>query len=53
MTSLSDFDLDLIQAISAYILKDKYNFIFPLNLYNDQKQIRITTYFLLKVVICL
>jgi len=45
----SDFDLDLIQAISAYILKDKYNFIYPINLYNKDKKIFMTTYFLVKI----
>ena len=45
----SDFDLDLIQAISAYILKAKYNFIYPINLYNKDKKIFITTYFLVKI----
>jgi hypothetical protein len=45
----SDFDLDLIQAISAYILKNKYSFIYPTNLYNKDKKIFMTTYFLVKI----
>lgn len=45
----SDFDLELIQAISSYILKDKYDFIYPTNTYNNEKKIIITTYFLVKI----
>jgi len=45
----SDFDLDLIQAMSSYILKDKYSFIYPTNTYNNEKKLIITTYFLVKI----
>lgn len=45
----NDFDLELILAISSYILKDKYNFIYPVNTYNKDKKIIITTYFLVKI----
>lgn len=45
----SDFDLELIQAIAAYILKDKYTFIYPTNTYNKEKKLLITTYFLVKI----
>lgn len=45
----NDYDLDLIQAIASYILKDKYNFIFPVNLYNSDKKTIITSYFLVKI----
>jgi len=44
----TDFDLDLIQAISSYILKDKCDFIYPLNLYNNKKII-MTSYLLVKI----
>jgi len=44
----SDFDLELIQSIASYILKDKCDFIYPLNSYTDKKKI-ITTYFLVKI----
>jgi hypothetical protein len=46
----SDFDLELIQAISSYILKDKFSFIYPTNTLNKEKRnIIITTYFLVKI----
>lgn len=45
----NDYDLDLIQAIASYILKDKYNFIYPVNLYNSDKKTIITSYFLVKI----
>ena len=45
----SDFDLDLILALSSYILKEKYSFIYPTNTYNKEKKIIITTYFLVKI----
>ena len=44
----SDFDLELIQAISSYILKDKYSFIYPFNTYNGEK-LFLTRYFLVKI----
>jgi hypothetical protein len=44
----SDFDLELIQSIASYILKDKYDFIYPTNTYNNKNKI-ITTYFLVKI----
>ena len=43
------FDLDLIQAISAYILKDKYTFIYPYSLKDNNNNIIITTFFLIKI----
>lgn len=45
----SDFDLELIQALSSYILKDKCNFIYPINLYNNENKLIITTYFIIKI----
>jgi hypothetical protein len=45
----SDFDLELIQAISSYILKDKYNFIYPSNTYNSENKLLFTSYFLVKI----
>ena len=44
----TDFDLELIQAISSYILKDKYNFIYPFNTYNGEK-LFLTIYYLVKI----
>ena len=44
----SDFDLELIQAISSYILKDKFNFIYPL-VYADCDNNIITRYVLVKI----
>ena len=43
------FDLDLIQAISAYILKDKYTFIYPYSLKDINNNNIITTFFLIKI----
>ena len=45
----SDFDLDLILAISSYILKDKYSFIFPIKIYNNQKELIMTSFSLIKI----
>lgn len=45
----SGFDLDLIQALASYILKDKYNFIYPSNTVNRENELIITTYFLVKI----
>lgn len=45
----TNFDLDLIQALSSYILKDKFHFIYPVSIKNKDKQIIITTYFLVKI----
>lgn len=44
----NDFDLDLIQAISAYLLKNKYTFIYPLNIYNNDKLL-LTSFILIKI----
>jgi hypothetical protein len=45
----TDFDLELIQSISSYILKDKFNFIYPRNSYQKNGDIFMTTYFLVKI----
>ena len=45
----SDFDLDLILAISSYILKDNYSFIYPKKIYNTQKEIIMTSFTLIKI----
>ncbi len=44
----TDFDLDLIQAISSYLLKDKCDFIYPSYVYNNNKVI-LTSYFIVKI----
>ncbi len=45
----SDFDLDLILAIASYILKNKYNFIYPTKIYNNQQQLIMTSFSLIKI----
>ena len=46
----TDFDLDLIQAICSYILKDKCDFIYPLDLNDNNNNKIMTSYILIKIV---
>jgi hypothetical protein len=46
----NDFNLDLIQSISSYLLKDKYNFIYPNTIYSkSENHFFITKYYLIKI----
>ena len=45
----TDFDLDLIQSISSYLLKDKFNFIYQ-GFLTSKGDFLITTYYLIKIL---
>lgn len=44
----NDFDLDLIQSISSYLLKDKFNFIYS-GVIKSKGDTLITTFYLVKI----
>jgi hypothetical protein len=45
----TDFELELIQAITGYLSKDKYKFILPIKFYNKNKQLLLITYLIIKI----
>jgi len=45
----NDFDLDLIQSISTYLLKNKLSFIFK-GILNTNDSFLITTFYLIKII---
>jgi hypothetical protein len=45
----TDFELELIQAITAYISKDKYNFIYPRTVIDKEKKLLFIIYYIVKI----
>jgi len=45
----NDIDLELIQSMSAYLLKDKFDFIYEYTYGKSDDDILLTTFFLIKI----